>query len=440
MDDMNEKQWIEHARSVIARMGAAGRRGHRGMAASLVELAELMDCLPLATKRNRSVVSMSRLERKREAARGRILADNHAMVQTDDPADLLLRIAAQIQALDEVHHDLVGPDQPYDPNSQWRIPGTDRDFLLIPRQGAYRTSRKEGSVDDRIRLVRRDLMKSHRLLPAHMNGLEVRLTWRDMAGEWPVGLRLAGAVFPDLCFELDENDVDFVVTGVECDGQDSQIRDHLETAHHERCAALVLPELTITPASLASLKAHLGNRLGWSTPSADPARPLLVVAGSWHEEDGADFVNEAKIVDAYGYEILRHRKILTFTDPELRKERIRPGDTINILVTEETLIAFGICLDFCEKGRGGPFEDLDVDYVLVPSCGWRSTMQGHIRTADLMRSRYRTRSLVVQQPDRLLPPDERGKPLGYVLLPREDLDLRVSDTHVYRPWTADVAG
>ena len=44
---IGERQWIEHARGVLAEMGSTERRGHSGMAASLVELAELMEAFLL---------------------------------------------------------------------------------------------------------------------------------------------------------------------------------------------------------------------------------------------------------------------------------------------------------------------------------------------------------------------------------------------------------
>jgi hypothetical protein len=73
----------------------------------------------------------------------------------------------------------------------------------------------------------------------------VRLTWRDLAAAWPSNLKLGGVVFPDLRFEVEENAKTFLITGVICSGQDSQVAAHLKSAHNEQCAAAVFPELTI---------------------------------------------------------------------------------------------------------------------------------------------------------------------------------------------------
>jgi len=76
--------------------------------------------------KSRDVFDARELARAR-AAKRRLLADNHTVVHSIDPGTLLLRTAAQIQALDEAHHEQVGMEQPHAPNSQWRFQGTDRE-------------------------------------------------------------------------------------------------------------------------------------------------------------------------------------------------------------------------------------------------------------------------------------------------------------------------
>lgn len=105
---------------------------------------------------------------------------------------------------------------------------------------------------------------------------------------------------------------------------------------------------------------------------------------------------------------------------------------MQVLVMEEGLFAFGICLDFCNISERPPYLDLDVDYVLIPSCGNETTMSSHVDRSGELMIKLKARTVVVQQH---FPPKPDGtSPLGYVLA-RLDADRPALETLVTNdPW------
>src|SRR5262249_39998030 len=152
-------------------------------------------------------------------AQERILQDDHTIVFSESSAELLLRVATQIAALDAMHHQLAGIQSPADPNQDWRVSTGSEDIFLIPRRTLYRTSSRSRGFRDLSR--RRDLMPYHRILSTKLEGFHVRLTWRDLAGGWPPKLKLGGVLFPGLEFTIAKTAKSFLITGVVCAGQDS---------------------------------------------------------------------------------------------------------------------------------------------------------------------------------------------------------------------------
>lgn len=86
-----------------------------------------------------------------------------------------------------------------------------------------------------------------------------------------------------------------------------------------------------------------------------------------------------------------------YSDGEGPHEAIELGNCIPVLVLEQAILAFAICLDFCNLPEDPPYPDLDIDYVIVPSCGGASTMQGHIRRSSVLLAKLKSRTMVVQQ-------------------------------------------
>ena len=61
-------------------------------------------------------------------------------------------------------------------------------------------------------------------------------------------------------------------------------------------------------------------------------------------------------------------------------EGIEPSNRILVVVSPTITIAIAICLDFCEVVRErNPYDELDVDLVLVASMGGPTTLEGHKR-------------------------------------------------------------
>src|SRR5262249_54551522 len=154
----------------------------------------------------------------------------------------------------------------------------------------------------------------HRILPTRLGAFDVRLTWRDLDQDWPPKLKLGGVLFPGVKFTKHVSDDSFLITGVICESQNSQVTAHLEAPHTEQCAAAVFPELTIDPVAREKLRKYLQERAVWALERPRSC-PSLVVAGSWHEANGkGNHVNVATVFDAYGEQVLRHEKLLPFRD------------------------------------------------------------------------------------------------------------------------------
>jgi hypothetical protein len=174
---MNDAEWLDFAGEVIQAVGSSRLHGHRGMASGLVQLADLLDRAPSGFMAHHAAVPEAEFTREQAAAERRLLGDDPTIAFATDPAQLLLRIGAQIAALDAIHHQLVGVDAPADPNKDWRVTFQSGDMYLIPRRKLYRSSSRRSST--KRQLSRRDLMPLHRILPTKLGEFDVRLTWRD---------------------------------------------------------------------------------------------------------------------------------------------------------------------------------------------------------------------------------------------------------------------
>jgi hypothetical protein len=148
-----------------------------------------------------------------------------------------------------------------------------------------------------------------------------------------------------------------------------------------------------------------------------------VVAGSWHIGDGESFVNASRVMDGHGVPLAEYHKRMAFGGNGRPHERIRSGKRFPILLAPEGMIAFAICLDFCDQNFENAYGKIDVDFFLVPSCGNKTTIRGHIGTADIAFNRYSTVTFVSQQ---AWPKESRG--LGYVLFRDGEAPVDVTST------------
>lgn len=221
-------------------------------------------------------------------------------------------------------------------------------------------------------------------------------------------LAFGAALFVDLDLDIATTTGGFLIRGATSTDQLGQIERALMSADAAECLALTLPELTVDRRTLEEIIDRMADGR-WNIETLG-----FLIAGSCHEDLGdGRHVNVATVLDRYGNEIARHAKLFRYNDSDGTHEDIVLGDTIEVLVTEEAIVAFGICLDFCNQSEPSPYPWMDVDYVLVPSCGGESTMRGHVeRSSELIRT-MRTRSFVVQQH---WGPYAAGRPpLGYIL-------------------------
>ena len=316
-----------------------------------------------------------------------------------------LAAGAQARALDAVLF-TTAPTHlgPVDPE-EWRC--AESRAYAIPRA----RTREPADKRDNQRFTRRGILH-HRVVPEVLDaGYRVRLVRLDTTAA-PAGeqVTMGAALFPGLDLRIRREGEDgFIITGAACEGMDETVLRQLEAAFADGCFAAMWPELTVAPALLALIRNTLADR----ALSEDPRTSLqFVVAGSWHVEEQGAMANVAPVLDGYGEVKLLYRKVLPYQDRKVGTEAIAPVLEVPVLVTDDHLVGFGICKDFCDQGVALAFADLDVDLVLVPSMGNPVTMDGHRSTAKRMRTLFGTRAFVVQQAEAERPADEQP---GWVL-------------------------
>lgn len=291
------------------------------------------------------------------------------------------------------------------PNEAWRYEVEGDQYFVIPMvRGAWR-----GPIEDSDKrpFSRRGLVH-RRILPARIGGVPVRLIdGRDTRPGRP-DLVFGASLFTGLNFEWEADDDSFLITRVHGPTR-SDIEDHLVRAARAECTVHVFPELSLDPALRSAVRETL-SEASWQTTAEDVPGPDIVIAGSWHEDTGKGFSNQAVVYGPGGKELFRFQKFFAFRDEDGRDERIVPGGELKVLVGDHGLYGFGICLDLCESVEP-ILVDLDVDWILLPSCGAWRTMEDHLRAATTLQSRFDTRCFVVQQ---AYPAQDNGT-LGYVL-------------------------
>lgn len=158
--------------------------------------------------------------------------------------------------------------------------------------------------------------------------------------------------------------------------------------------AIVWPELTIDDDALGTLQDELA-----AAALREGHGPEVVVAGSWHRQHGDHLRNSAPVLDATGNEHAHHWKSVLFIGAQVRQEMVEPGDEILVLACDRFLASVAICKDYCDLATEAPWPFLDVDLLLVPSMGGRSTMDGHVARAAQDVISHGLRVFVVQQGD-----------------------------------------
>lgn len=332
------------------------------------------------------------------ANRANAVTRGEAQVMLGDPAATLLDAGRLLRALEhnavELTHYLES-DLGEDLEDAWRT--ADGCHYVIPRTTSL------ANIDGKP-FLRRALLH-FRVLPTTIGGFAVRLHRSGLAADAGLAAaertapdrRFGAALFPGLAAELSfPDDASFTVSGLSGFDPSTCLAEHLRQARESECCAVVWGELTMPDASVEEVSrslaaAALGGR--------GPLR--FLVAGSWHSEIGGAMRNAAQVLDGYGEVLFTVLKWAKF-EVGARREAIAPGTEIHVLVGEDELVLIAICRDFLQATTELPYLRLNVDVALVPSMissiAERATLAGHAATANALRVRYGTRTLVVAQP------------------------------------------
>lgn len=340
----------------------------------------------------------------------RVVSGKIAIIRHPQPRDTLLDASRLLRALERVHIEqgrFIESDRGADLEDAWRT-SDGRHFVI-----ARLTSLKGVAGKP---FLRRALLHC-RVLPTAIEHFAVRLhrlspvpDAASLADERTGRTRSYGAAFfPGLGITtIEPVPGEFLVDTVSgFDARDS-LAGHVKSAQLERCTAIVWPELTMPKASFRALR-HIVAQNAFDTY---PAFSFLV-AGSWHRLVGKEMRNVAVILDGSGEPVCEVLKWAKFSY-DGKYEAIVPGSEIHVLIGEDALYVIAICRDFLEENKEVPYRNLNVDVAIVPSMTSDiddlDTMRGHAATAQTMRVRFGTRTMVVAQP---VHPDAAG--VGRVL-------------------------
>ncbi len=301
--------------------------------------------------------------------------------------------------------------RPADPHDDWAVTIDDELFFCIPLERIAWREAKPARKD--FRIFQQRGLKRFRIIPQIIDGVAVRLYRPDRFAS-NTDKRFGATLFRSVRFGETKHDDGFLITQATIDDGLDQLRDSCRFMHSDLCLAAVLPEVTIDNASLQFIMAELKAKPWLEVLPQAFISPGLVVAGSWHKEisEGV-FANIATVLDGDGEILLEYRKRLPYRDANGLCEAIERGEELPVLVLDEGLFGFGICLDFCDRTLPSPYEKMDMDFILITSCGNDRTMDGHLRSAMDLEDQLKTRTFVVQQAY----PDLSAPGLGFVLPP-----------------------
>lgn len=326
--------------------------------------------------------------------------------------------------------------------------------------GRYIEGDKEGNLEDawqtkdgrhyvipHVRAIRAKLGKTlkrralhlFRVLPAREGDRNIRLYRGKIPYNAETRMRLkagkpinyGAAFFPKLQLEVLETASDFTVTGLNGYDAESLISSQVLQGRKEQCSAIIWGELTMRQKDVTFLATQLRDNF-----LSEGTSPQFVAAGSWHIKTGDETRNIATVLDGAGRPLLTYAKYMKYEWRGLY-EAIVPGTEIPVLISEDQMFTMSICRDFLDETTEPPFRKLHVDIALVssmaPSHPDNQTMINHAVTANVMKVRYGTRALVVQQ----LPAPEKGM-VGQVLsFPDKPVDpsaiLSVNDAFLTCP-------
>lgn len=338
---------------------------------------------------------------------GVTVAERSSEIDTIFDAAELLR-ALEISAVELSHY--LETDRDEELEALWRT--SDGRFYVIPRVTPL------AKIDGKP-FLRRALLH-YRVLPTQIDNFRVRLHRSTLASNAAVAAadrsgsqrKFGAALFPGLKVEMAQP-VEGTFSIVRLGGFDAStcIRDHLRSGRDAGCRSIVWGELTMPQESVAILARELrGAALD------GPCAFRYFVAGSWHREVDGALRNASEILDGHGEPLFTVYKWAKFKIGTLQ-EAIVPGDEVHVLVDEDEVMVVAICRDFLQSTTDVPYRNVNADIAVVPSMiptiEDEATMKGHAETANVMRVRFGTRTMVVAQPAEPGPDAAVGKVLGF---------------------------
>jgi hypothetical protein len=436
---VDEDQWIRAVKKLRKVLEAIDRAYKDGRDQAILAVWKTLGKAPSTSQQIYGEWPESELRARARGARAKLKEPAFGFeLSSGDPDEILKSLAALLRALEMEHSSFDNASLPTDPAS-WIVELSGEKFYLIPIERVPWEPKPAPDQDFRP-FLQRGLL-SFRVIPLDVDGAKVTL-WRvRRLVNWTVPQFFGAALLPDVEFSRDESQPGtFIMTKAECERRPEIISYALKETFLSHCIATVFPELTIADAARRQIRTLLASRPWEEEPdgkSRKPQTPALVVAGSWHRSVKGGHANIAPVFDGDGNPLFEHHKRMKFKLKRGSKakghlvERIVPGQKVHVAVLDKCLIAIAICLDFADlKHPGKIYNSLDVDLVLVPSCGNDQTMRGHLDTARTFEIQRKSRTFVVQQAY-----PKRREGIGFVLCPKKEVPETVNETVKAAAWT-----
>jgi hypothetical protein len=404
---MDRDKWLKQIAKLASTLGKLDQNEDHGVRAALVTTWHVISIAPRTILHLFS--NLREAELAQDGGHGPLGSKGFGFKtpRSVDDREILLSLGRFLRLLEDVVLASVTEERPADAKVQWSARTGKHRYFLIARLGLKPVhSRLDG------RPFSQRGLRFYRVLPAKLDDdITIHIACLDLAQESrkSFGAALFGR---DIDLEKHRSKTGYVAKAVIAANLENDVKGALRNSDLSGCRLLVYPELTIDPERRKLIARLLADR-PWEDEADLPEGEFeFVVPGSWHIQTEKGHANEMVVLDGTGAEVLRHRKMFAAADEQGLAEEIEPGHELHVLVANGRLFGFGICLDVCQHYFNSPYTEIDVDYLIVPSWGNGTTMDGHIGTARAMYARFRTLSFIVQQGIGL----ENG--LGFILPPR----------------------
>ncbi len=398
--------WRDEARRLAGGHAEYGSLARADLRRCLAELWRLVATVPRDIGEAYKTLSEADLATHSRHCMGRMMdGDFDWAPDSSAVRDWALAVGGQLRAYDS---ELLRLSQLHcgpvlDP-AEWYCP--DENAYVVPRR---RASRATGGAGHNNSLARRGLVH-HRILPARVGGDAVDIVIvGDLSprGAGTSSCRIGCASFSALTLDLDtqEDGQSRRFRAVTLAGNDTAgtVERHVGLGFEQGCLAVVWPELAMPPALRDGAVAAIARRRLAPCPTG---RPRLWITGSWHERNGAEFVNRCRIYDRDGCLTSVYDKMSRYHHAAIGFEDIAIGARVPVIVTDEVIVGVAICKDFCMLDSPSPGRAFPVDLVLVPSFGDEATAQAHVSAAHQMAVDGGASCVVQQMSGRL---DEIGQ-------------------------------